>query len=113
MVALLDVMTDHERAVLLAYLAGRAPEVLGDAIAAVPSLDADELDDRLADAEDDELDRLDPYCSACGAPAGIFIGHGDGRHHYRGAGTVESPVELYDAGHDVAVAWRERAAVGQ
>jgi hypothetical protein len=41
----------------------------------------------------------DYACSACGAPVGIFTGHGDGWHHYRGDGTAASPVVLYDAGH--------------
>jgi hypothetical protein len=54
-------------------------------------------------------DDLDPYCAACGALVGIFRGHGDGWRHYRGEGTVASPVELYDAGHEPAVAWREPA----
>lgn len=31
--ALIDVMTDHERSVLLAYIAGRAPELFDEAIA--------------------------------------------------------------------------------
>jgi len=37
-------------------------------------------------------------CSTCGSTIAIFLGHGDGWHHYRGEGTVASPVELYDAG---------------
>jgi hypothetical protein len=60
------------------------------------------------DTYDDELDELEPYCAACGATAGIFYGR-TGWHHYRGNGTAETPNELYDAGHEPAVAWRERA----
>lgn len=56
----------------------------------------------IADDEDD----AEPYCETCGAQAGIFHGLGDGWHPYRGNGTAEAPNELYDAGHDVAVAWR-------
>jgi hypothetical protein len=58
-------------------------------------------------AEDD--DNLEPYCRECGAGIGVFIGHGQGWHHFRGSGTVEAPVELYDAGHEPVVAWRENA----
>jgi hypothetical protein len=52
-------------------------------------------------AAEDEL-----RCSTCGSPVGIFLGHGGGWHHWRGKGTAESPVELYDAGHEPSVAWR-------
>jgi hypothetical protein len=62
----------------------------------------------LADQADD--DGLEPYCGECGAPIGIFLGHGQGWHHHRGAGTAAAPVELYDADHEPAPAWRERAA---
>jgi hypothetical protein len=57
----------------------------------------------LAAARLDEDDGLEPYCTTCGQWASIFIGHGDGWHHYRGEGTVASPVELYDAGHAVTL----------
>lgn len=66
---------------------------------AVVALEAARLD------EDDEDDGLRPYCTTCGQWASIFIGHGDGWHHYRGEGTVASPVELYDAGHEVTPGW--------
>lgn len=65
-------------------------------------------EDDLTGDEDEfghEDDEPDPYCSACGADIGIFHGHGDGWHHYRGNGTAEAPIELYDAGHAPAVAW--------
>ena len=47
----------------------------------------------------------EPYCAGCGAWVGIFRGHGDGWHHFRGSGTAASPVELFDAGHAPEVAW--------
>ena len=50
-----------------------------------------------------------PYCTACGASIGIFTGRGDAWLHYTGEGTAASPVELYDAGHEPAVAWRGAA----
>jgi hypothetical protein len=64
------------------------------------------LNDREHGQDDvDELDGLEPYCAECGSWCGIFHGHGDGWHHWRGQGTAASPVELYDAGHDPVVAW--------
>lgn len=62
----------------------------------------------LAD-EDDSDDDLEPYCGTCEATIGIFHGH-TGWQHFRGSGTVEAPNELFDAGHEIAVAWRENAA---
>jgi hypothetical protein len=73
---------------------------LADALGSV--LDA--LDDQQAD------DEPEPYCHTCGSRVGIFIGHGDGWHHWRGRGTADSPVELYDAGHAPEVAWRPAGA---
>jgi hypothetical protein len=58
------------------------------------------------DQADDELDEDEPYCATCGGPVGIFIGHGDGWHHYQGEGTADSPAELVDADHEPVVAWR-------
>jgi hypothetical protein len=66
-----------------------------DALASVSPLGDDQADDN------DE-----PYCYACGSPVGVFHGHGDMWHHWRGKGTAESPVELYDADHAPEVAWR-------
>ena len=65
--------------------------------------------DTAGGGEDQGAD-LVPYCSACGQPAGIFLGHGDAWRHYTGQGTVESPVELHDAGHKPVIAWREAGA---
>ena len=58
----------------------------------------------------DADDGPEPYCTSCGATAGIFIGHGDDWRHYRGQGTVASPVEIFDAGHAPVIAWREAGA---
>lgn len=55
-------------------------------------------------------DEPDAYCRTCGADVGIFVGHGDAWLHYRGEGTVASPIELYDAGHPALVAWRPAGA---
>jgi hypothetical protein len=71
---------------------------------------ADVLDDDQADEADQADDEDEPYCYTCGSPIGIFLGHGDGWHHWRGQGTADSPVELYDAGHAPEVAWRPAGA---
>jgi hypothetical protein len=68
----------------------------------VAALVADLLDEDDQDQDDDDME---PYCTTCGQWAGIFHGHGGGWHHYRGEGTLTSPVELYDAGHEVTVGW--------
>ena len=59
-------------------------------------------EDYYGEPDDDEDDRWrETYtCARCGALIGAFIGHGDGWHHYRGEGTVVSPVELFDAGDE-------------
>ena len=57
-----------------------------------------------------EWDDPEPYCSTCGATVGLFLGY-DGWHHFRGEGTPENRTELYDAGHEPAVAWREAGAL--
>ena len=68
-------------------------------------------DDEDQDDEDQvDEDDFEPYCSACGATVGIFIGHGDAWLHYTGEGTVANPVELFDAGHAPVVAWRPAGA---
>jgi hypothetical protein len=51
-------------------------------------------------------DEPEPYCTSCGGSVGIFLGHGDGWHHYRGDGTAASPNELFDAGHAPVIGWR-------
>lgn len=60
----------------------------------------------LGDLDEDDLDEHEPYCYTCGSPVGIFHGYGDSWHHWRGEATIESPVELYDAGHIINLAWR-------
>jgi hypothetical protein len=62
---------------------GAAQALIGDLIALVRRLGKDEAH----------------TCATCGAWVGIFTGHGGGWHHYRGEGTAESPVGIYDAGH--------------
>ena len=66
-------------------------------------------DDMTAIPDDD----LEPYCVTCGAPVGLFIGHGEDWHHFRGSGTVADPNRLYDSGHEPVVAWREPAGASE
>ena len=84
----------------------RLASVLGDLL---DVLGPDDDEDQCDEDRDDE-DDFEPYCSACGATVGIFIGHGDAWLHYTGEGTVANPVELFDAGHAPVVAWRPAGA---
>ena len=53
---------------------------------------------------DDEEDDAEPYCLTCGEWVHMFHGV-EGWRHFRGEGTAASPVVLYDAEHEPAVAW--------
>ena len=48
----------------------------------------------------------EPFCAECGAAIGIFLRFGLDWRHYRGDGTIIGQIELFDPGHDPAVAWR-------
>ncbi len=60
-------------------------------------------------------DQSEPYCTECGGPAGIFLGHGAVWQHFRGisadAGSRPGPAELYAAGHAPVIGWRYAVAV--
>ena len=102
---LLGVMDEGDLRAALAWLIAYAPQWFDFALV------RDEARvDRLQERLDEYADEPQPYCTECGATIGIFIGHGPDWHHYRGNGTVETPSELYDAGHAPAVAWREAGA---
>jgi len=105
---LLAAMDPDDMRASLAWLVSYAPQIFDFALVRDRAL-VERLLDRLDEADADE-DEPEPYCSACGTRIGIFIGHGDAWLHYTGEGTVASPVELYDAGHAPAVAWREAGA---
>jgi hypothetical protein len=105
-VDMVDVMTDTERAQLLAYIAGYAPGVFDAVVADRSEAFADELWDRIDARDAEEFANLpDAYCTACGGGVARFYGH-EGPRHFRGDGTAGSPVELVDAGHEPVVAWR-------
>lgn len=59
-----------------------------------------------------EDDYPEPFCSACGATVGIFLGHGKDWRHFRGVATADTPVELFDADHEAVIAWREAQQPG-
>lgn len=101
---LLGVMDSDDMRTSMAFLAGMFPQMFDFALVRDRAL-IDRLYGRLDETRDDG----DPYCTVCAGSVGIFHGHGDGWHHYRGEGTVASPVELFDAGHAPAVAWRVAA----
>ena len=89
---------EHERMVdSLTFLAGYAPSVLAAILTATePCLD----DERLSDD-----DALEPYCTACGAAAGIFIGLGNEWSHYTG-NPESADVIPYPADHAPVIGWR-------
>jgi hypothetical protein len=106
---LLGAMDPDDMSVTLAWIAATYPQVFDFAIVRDCAL-AERLTTQLATDQDDELDGLEPYCYTCGAKVGIFYGHGDGWHHFRGEGTPKVPNELYDAGHASEIAWRPAGA---
>ena len=103
---LLGAMDPDDLRTSLAFVISQYPQVFDFALVRDEAL-VERLQDRLDHQYDDDPE---PYCTACGSDVGIFIGHGDAWLHYSGEGTVESPVDLYDAGHAPVVAWREAVA---
>jgi hypothetical protein len=81
----------------LVFLAGYAPGVLDVILTATePCLD----DERSADAE-----ALEPYCTRCGAAAGIFFSRGNEWLHYTGRPET-ADVQPYTPDHEPAIGWR-------
>lgn len=105
---LLGAMGPEDMSTSLAWIAAMYPQVFDFAIVR-DRAPAERLTARLV-AGEDEGDVDQPYCRTCGAQVGIFMGHGDAWLHYRGEGTPDSPVELFDAGHPADVAWRPAGA---
>jgi hypothetical protein len=89
---------DEERmADSLAFLAGYAPGVL-DAILTATEPCPDDLP--LSDS-----DALEPYCTDCGAKAGVFIGLGADWRHYAGD-PGQRTAAPFEAGHAPIIGWR-------
>lgn len=80
----------------LAILAGIAPVMLDTILTATEPC----ADDFLSDD-----DALEPYCTECGAAAGIFIGLGDEWLHYTGD-PLSADVRPYAADHEPVIGWR-------
>ena len=99
---LLGVMDPDDMRTSLAWLISHAPQLFDFALVRDAAM-VDRLENRLDEAQEDDEE---PYCSECGATIGIFHGHGDAWLHYTGEGTVEHPIELFDAGHEPVIAWR-------
>lgn len=89
---------DAERMYLsLAFLAGYRPRTFDAA------LDATEP---CADDEPDPSLEPEPFCTVCGADAGIFWMLGEQWRHYRpGTGPGGKP-EVYEPGHTPVIGWR-------
>lgn len=51
-------------------------------------------------------DGPEPYCTACGEPAGIFLGHGPDWHHFRAPAPGAPGAGVYSADHAPAIGWR-------
>jgi hypothetical protein len=103
---LLGVMDPDDMRSTLAFIATLYPQAFDHGLVRDAAL-VDRLNERL---DEEARHEPQPFCSACGATVGVFHGHGPDWRHYRGEGTVASPVELFDAGHAPVVAWREGGA---
>jgi hypothetical protein len=81
----------------LAFLSGYAPGILDAILTATEPC----LDDLLPP----DADALEPYCTECGATAGVFTALGSDWRHYAGdAG--DRTVKPFDAGHPPVIGWR-------
>jgi hypothetical protein len=65
----------------------------------------DVLDSGAAGMADTGLGGEEPYCTACGEWAGLFIGM-EGWHHYRGDPAPGGQRSLYDTDHAAVIGWR-------
>jgi hypothetical protein len=81
-------------AATLAFLSSYAPAVFDAVLEATEPAPAPDPDDA-----------LEPYCTRCGARAGIFAGRGDDWQHYAGTPQART-VRPFDADHAPAIGWR-------
>jgi hypothetical protein len=99
--ARIDALDQDRMAETLAFLSGYAPGVL-DAIltATEPCLD---------DLRPPDEDALEPYCTRCGAKAGVFIARGSDWRHYTGD-PQKGTARPFDPGHPPVIGWRPAPA---
>jgi hypothetical protein len=98
---------DPERmAETLAFLSSYAPAVFDAVLAATEPGPADPqvTDPQATDPQPDD-DTLEPYCTRCGARAGIFAGRSDDWQHYAGTPQART-VRPFDTDHAPAIGWR-------
>jgi hypothetical protein len=96
-IARVEALSAEQMTDSLAFLSGYAPGIL-DAIltATEPCLD---------DLFPPDADALEPYCTECGAKAGVFTALGGDWRHYAG-NAEDRTAKLFDAGHPPAIGWR-------
>lgn len=82
----------------LTWLAGYNPAAFDSAIDAARTLNDG--------TERTEVPDMEPYCIVCGDPIGVFLSHGKGYRHYRGAVTAVSKPRPYKADHSLVIGWR-------
>jgi hypothetical protein len=66
----------------------------------------DKIDYDAIDEDPDPGREPEPFCAECGASIGIFLRYGLDWRHFRGDSTTIGQIELFDPGHQPAVAWR-------
>jgi hypothetical protein len=81
----------------LAFLSGYAPGVLDAILTAT-----DPCQDDLLPPDEDALE---PYCTQCGARAGVFIARGGDWRHYAGD-PERRTAEPFDTDHAPVIGWR-------
>ena len=92
----ISTLDGDQMTIALRFLAGYSPATL-DAV-----LDATGPSD---DGEPEDYGP-EPYCTRCGAAAGIFAAHGGDWRHYRWDYAPGTKPEVYDAGHAPVIGWR-------
>jgi len=110
---LIKVMTPDEIKVILAHVAGYAPEVFDQALADRSETFPDELFGRIEERDQAEYEaEPEGYCTVCDENVSWFLGY-EGPQHFRGPRklvTGSERRELFDAGHEPMIAWREAGA---
>jgi hypothetical protein len=89
---------EHKEMALM-FLSGYAPGIFDAVIDATEPFTAEPVTGYSL------ADDAEPYCTACGASAGVFPTVGDGWRHYRGDG-ITAKAQPYDAGHAPVIGWR-------